>query len=413
MLKYISYSPLKEDRFTFLLILLFPIFLITGNLLINFFFISISILSLYNLNKKIKFFKSAIFFLLIFFLIYLGLNLFFSVNILNSYPRVIKFFLIILFINEFYNFNYKREIYFEKIMKFWTVIYFVVTIDIIFELIFGFNTLGFKAYLEGRVASFFGDELVVGTFYHFFSLIVLSYFMMNKHSNILIILLIILIISISFMIGERANFIKLFFSISLFSFLILKINFAKKIIMIGLTLLILGTILNSNESLKERYYKQISIIYSFDGFKKYYKESSYGAHQSTAYEIFKDNILFGVGLKNFREESKKSIYENPDYKLTKGRQTTHPHQIHLELLSEIGLVGYVIFLTLIFFSIIVSIKNYLVQQNIYQLSCIIYIISCLIPLIPSGSIFSTFFGGIFWFSFGLMVSLNKNLKPKF
>ena len=400
-------------KLTSSLLLLFPIFLIAGNFLINSFYILISILSILNLNHNKDFFKSNIFYLLIFFLIYLSINLLFSINFTNSFPRVIKFFLIILFIKEILNFNNREEFYFEKITKFWTILFFIVTIDIIFELIFGFNTLGFKSYLEGRVASFFGNELVVGTFYHFFSLFVLSFFVKNNSSNFLMISLILLIICISFMIGERANFIRLFFSISIFTFFILKINYVKKIIIICLTLLILGTTFYLNDSLKKRYYNQISVIYSVDGFKKFFKESQYGAHQYTAYEIFKDNVFFGVGLKNFREESKKDIYENPEYKKTNERQATHPHQIHLELLSEIGLIGYILFLILISFSIIISTKNYLIKKNPYQLSCIIYILSSLIPLIPSGSIFSTFYGGIFWFSFGLMISFNRNLKSKF
>ena len=399
-------------KLTFSLILLFPIFLITGNFLVNFFYISISILSVLNFNKKDDFFRSNIFYLLVFFLIYLSINLLFSINFSNSYPRVIKFLLIILFIKEIFCFNYKKEIYFEKIIKFWTILYIIVTIDIVFELIFGFNTLGFKSYLDGRIASFFGDELVVGTFYHFFSLIILSYFVKNKYPNLLVISLIIAIISISFMIGERANFIKLFFSILLFSFLILEINLIKKAGLVCLTLLIISVIFYSNDSLKKRYYNQISIIYSIDGFKKYFKESQYGAHQITAYEIFKNNVLFGVGLKNFREESKKSIYENPDYYKTNQRQSTHPHQIHLEILSELGLLGYIFFLILIFYSIIFSAKNYFIERNPYQISALIYILSCLIPLMPSGSLFSTFFGGIFWFSFGLMISFNKHLKLK-
>ena len=399
-------------KLTFSLILLFPIFLITGNFLVNFFYISISILSVLNFNKKDDFFRSNIFYLLVFFLIYLSINLLFSINFSNSYPRVIKFLLIILFIKEIFCFNDKKEIYFEKIIKFWTILYIIVTIDIVFELIFGFNTLGFKSYLDGRIASFFGDELVVGTFYHFFSLIILSYFVKNKYPNLLVISLIIAIISISFMIGERANFIKLFFSILLFSFLILEINLIKKAGLVCLTLLIISIIFYSNDSLKKRYYNQISIIYSIDGLKKYFKESQYGAHQIAAYEIFKDNVLFGVGLKNFREESKKSIYENPDYYKTDQRQSTHPHQIHLEILSELGLLGYIFFLILIFYSIIFSAKNYFVERNPYQISALIYILSCLIPLMPSGSLFSTFFGGIFWFSFGLMISFNKHLKLK-
>ena len=403
----------KVNKLSFSLILLFPVFLISGNFLINLFYVSISILSVLNFNQKKDFLTSNIFYLLVFFLICLSMNLLFSVNFSNSYPRVVKFLLIILFAREIFNLVNKEEIYFEKITKFWTIVYFVVTIDIIFELIFGFNTLGFKSYLEGRVASFFGDELVVGTFYHFFSLIVLSFLVKNKYPNLWVVSLIILIISTSFMIGERANFIKVFFSVLLFVFLILKINLIKKIGMIAITLLIVGTIFLTNDSLKERYYNQISIIYSLDGFKRYYKESLYGAHQNAAYKIFQDNVLFGVGLKNFRDESKKSIYENPNFKLTTGRSATHPHQIHLELLSETGLLGYISFLILVLFSIVISTKNYLKYKNPYQLSALIYIISCLIPLLPSGSLFSTFFGGIFWFSFGLMISFNKNLKLKF
>ena len=53
-------------------------------------------------------------------------------------------------------------------------------------------------------------------------------------------------------------------------------------------------------------------------------------------------FYFLVFVKNY----KKSIYENSDYKKTDERQATHPHQIHLELLSELGLIGYILFLIL-------------------------------------------------------------------
>ena len=400
------------DKSIFLIILIFPIFFITGNLLINFFYISIAILSIFNFSKNSHFLRSTIFYLLIFFLLYLIVNLLLSTNTFNSLPRVLKFLLIILFVKEIHSLNNKGKNYFEKIIKFWSLVYFIVTIDILFEVFFGFNTLGFRSTMEGRIASFFGDELVVGTFYHFFSLIFLAYLVNQKYSNFLIILLIIMIVITSFMIGERANFIKLFLSILIFSLIIFKTNYIKKISILIIILSILATILYSNEGLQKRYYNQISTIYSVDGIEKYFKESQYGAHQITAYEIFKDNLFFGVGLKNFREESRKAIYENKDYKKTYERQATHPHQVHLELLSEIGLIGYISFFILMLFSVVISAKNYLKNQNLYQLSTIIYIISCLIPLIPSGSLFSTFFGGIFWLSFGLMVSFNRSLKLK-
>ena len=48
--------------------------------------------------------------------------------------------LIILFVKEISTFNNdKTEIYFEKIIKLWVIVYFVVTLDVIFEIIFGQN----------------------------------------------------------------------------------------------------------------------------------------------------------------------------------------------------------------------------------------------------------------------------------
>ena len=264
--------------------------------------------------------------------------------------------------------------------------------------------------MPGRIASFFGDELVVGGFYHFISLLVLAFFINQKFSNSIILILAISIILISFAIGERANFIKLSLSIFLFLIFILKTSFLKKVGISSIILVLLSVIALTNDNIKYRYYDQIKVIYSSDGLIKYFKESQYGAHQNAAYKIFKNNLFFGVGLKNFREESKREIYKNDEFKKTDARQATHPHQIHLELLSEIGLLGYLAFFVLILYSIYYSMKNYLINKNIYQFASILFIISNLIPLIPSGSIFSTFNGGIFWFNFALMLSFNKYSK---
>ena len=39
-----------------------------------------------------------------------------------------------------------------------------------------------------------------------------------------------------------------------------------------------------------------------------------------------------------------------NYKYTHKRQNTHPHQLHFEILSELGLIGYFLF-TLFFISL--------------------------------------------------------------
>ena len=400
----------KKNALSYYLLIFFPVFLILGNFFINFFYLIFTFLAISNFKESQKFYKSYVFYLLIFFLTYLLIHLFFSINLANSFPRVIKFILIIFFIKEFQNLIQNKDFSFEKVLFYWTLVFFILSFDIVFEFIIGFNILGFYTLMPGRIASFFGDELVVGGFYHFISLLVLAFFINRKFSNSIILILSISIILISFAIGERANFIKLFLSLSLFLFFIIKTSFFKKVGISLIILILLSIVVLTNENIKYRYYNQIKVIYSSDGLNKFFKESQYGAHQNVAYRIFKNNLFFGVGLKNFREESKKGIYKNDKFKQTDVRQATHPHQLHLELLSETGLLGYLAFFVLILYSIYYSINNYLMNKNIYQLASILFVFSNLIPLIPSGSIFSTFNGGIFWFNFALMLSFNKYSK---
>ena len=410
MSKILKSNFYNLNKYKFLLLSFFPFFLILGNFFINLFYIVLASISALNLNKNKKFYNSPIFYLIFFFFICLFLNLFFSNDFNNSFPRFLKFFLIFLIIIEFQNVNFEKKYSLEKIIKFWIIIYLIVTFDILFELINGFNTLGFVSNLEGRVASFFGDELVVGAFYHFFGLIFISFLLKKNYSQYQVLIIAVSIVFISFMIGERANFLKVFISIFLILFFIFKINVFKKLITLFTVLVIIISIISLNDKLKIRYYDQLKSIYTINGIEKYLKESQYGAHQDTAIQIFKNNKLFGVGIKNFREESKKEIYKNIEYKRTNLRQATHPHQIHLELLSETGLVGYFSFLILMFFSIYISIKNYIKNKNLIQFSTIIFLLTSLIPVLPSGSILSTYYGGIFWFNYALMLSFNSSSK---
>jgi O-antigen ligase len=88
----------------------------------------------------------------------------------------------------------------------------------------------------------------------------------------------------------------------------------------------------------------------------------------------------------------------------------HPHQLHLEFLSETGLFGYFTFLIFIIYSLFLSIKNYLTTKNRYQLASILFVIASILPLIPSGSFFTSYGATIFWINYGVMISYEKGLK---
>jgi len=404
----------NKDKFFIILLTSFPISLILGNLVINLFFLLFSISFFLNFNKNKYFIKNKIVYLLSFFFISLLINLIFSLYPINSLPRVIKIFFIILFIIESLRIfqKYNKNLI-DNIFLGWSVILVIVILDCYFEIIFGFNTLGYSTPLWGRVASFFGDELVVGAFIYGFSLFFISYLIMHNTNNYIIAICILGVIIVSFLIGERSNFIKLFISIILFSAFAVKTKFFNKILTFLILICLVSVILNFNENYKHRYYEQFKNLYQVNGLTNFYKESQYGAHQDAAIKIFKEFPIFGVGVKNFRHESNKEKYKNIDLKATNSKHSTHPHQIHLELLSETGLFGYLSFIIFILYTLLIGIKNFVKHKNVYQLAGILFIFTSLLPILPSGSFLSTFNSAIFWINFSIMVGFSGILKSKF
>ena len=96
---------------------------------------------------------------------------------------------------------------------------------------------------------------------------------------------------------------------------------------------------------------------------KVFKDNHHMAHFLTAIEIYKNNKLLGSGLKSFRNECKKSKYENINSKFTKNRCSTHPHNIYLEILSETGLLGFIFILLINLYILQYLIFNFLEKKS--------------------------------------------------
>ena len=264
--------------------------------------------------------------------------------------------------------------------------------------------------MPGRLVSFFRDELVVGYFFFGFSIVILAFLYQKKFiGDKIAVLLFVLLIVLSFLIGERSNFIKTFLSIMLFLFFIIKYNYKTKIISIVFILSILISILNLNTNYKVRYVEQMFESHKDLGISKFsvdyfLNRTIYGKHQLTAYRMFEDNKIFGVGIKNFREQVyKKKYVEHQTVDL-------HPHQIHLEILSEEGMLGYFIIISTILYILFGSFKIYCKTKDIIHLTSILFVIVFFVPLLPSGSFFSTFNAAIFWINFSLIYAYLKKVK---
>jgi len=402
-----------------------PLTFLIGKFAINFILILIFFTYLAGIiSNNLNFnFKDKIFYLLIFLFLSLLINLYFSDDFYLSLPRTLKFITIIFFVISFkqlINSFEDKEI--NKIYKTWFLIIIFVIFDLIYEFIFGYNILGQTSVTPGRLGSFTGEEMVIGHYFSAFALIILAYIYKNYDLKIFNIFLALFFIIVSFFIGERSNFVKTFLIIFIFIFFIYEFKLKYKLIFLSFIFLIFAIILNSNNSYKSRYFDQLLNLFQKNGIKLYLNNSQYGAHYKVAKEIFYNYPIFGVGIKNFRVESFKKKYEgilSSSEENSKSKQnvkadfgnwtggSTHPHQIHFEFLSETGIFGYISFFIFIILSFYFSIKSYLLNKNIYQFSAFLFVAINLLPLIPSGSFFSTYNSGLFWINYSIMVSYIK------
>jgi len=411
---------LKQKKFELInfiplfLIAILPIVFFLGSGILNLTVILIDIffISEIIIKNNFNFLKNRIFYFLLFFWFILLISLFFSINFVHALPRSIGF---IRFIFFAFAINYylieKNQKYSDLVFKFWTVIFLIISVDLIYEYFFGYNLLGFKSYMPGRLSGFFNQELKIGHLYSGFILISLSFiylysrkfiknnnfFIKTINKNIFYIFLI-LFLFISLIIGERSNMLKTLIISVIFLFFFEKKKYYTKIISILVGILIFITVTFNNEGYRYRVWRMfVSPLLNHP--VELIMKSHYGSHYRAAIEVFKKYKFTGVGLKNYRVEVDES-YSNP---------SIHPHQVHFEILSETGLIGYISFLFLFIYSLYFSINNYFLTRNLYQLSGILFVFINVLPIIPSGSFFTSIGATLFWLNYGLIIPKNKLL----
>jgi len=398
---------------------LFPISLIIGNsiLNLNIFLVNLILLIYCWKNNNWIWLKDKIFRILIIIYIYLIINSIYNYSINNNYgfDGILRSIFFIKFIFLAFSLKIlitqKKEL--NKIMLNWIIISTVVITDIFFEFFIGKNILGFESLDKTRIISFFYDENVVGGFILTFGFVACTFFFNENlsYKKKLLLNLLLFIIPISILItGERSNFIK---SIILFSIIIFYTNSSnlfvgkKFLVTLLISSIILSISFNNTLYVKQtEFFKRILIVENPEKISERFQNIKYFAHYDAALSIFKDKPINGIGNKNFRKECSNKKHYNENFKFSIYRCTTHPHQTHFELLSEHGLIGY--FLFFYFFFLFIK-KNYIENfnlKNIHVYTKNFYLIIFLIPLLPSGSLFSTFNGSLFWIIFAL-TNLNE------
>ena len=386
------------NNYFLILFSLIPVSIIAGPAvsIINILLIDLSFIILIICKKNFNFLKNKtiIYFFILY--IYLIFNSLISIDYSEGILRNFGFLRIIILFAAF-NYFFQDERFFKKIIKFWSIVIFIVLIDVFIESFTGKNILGFGELYGERIVSFFKDEPIVGGFLNGFYLIIIG-FLLNefKHDkNYLTILLSIIFIISILLTGERSNTVRAALGISIFFMLYKNLDIKKKII-IYLSMIVLILILVFNLSyLKHRYFNQTSNI----------KNTLYFQLYKSGFEVFKNNKLFGVGNKNYRIATCNDIKKNNKYICT-----THPHQIYFEFLSEHGLIGTLIILATFYKLIFSKILNTIREKNYIKIGSLTYLILVFLPIIPSGAFFSDFVLTLFAINLAIFYATDKQLN---
>ncbi len=268
----------------------------------------------------------------------------------------------------------------------------VVSLDGIYQFIFGKNSLGFvKPDDMTRITGFFGDEAILGRYISYMVAIFLFLYMSNdlKNSQKLVLFFFLpIVLGTTFLSGDRAPLLRLILILSLFSFF-LKNNKLPYFGSLFFTLIVSLSILITIPSVKSRVVND-----SLDLIKQnQYFLAPYGKDYEdifiTSIRIGNLNPIFGKGPNAYK------VYCD-SYKITSYVNCSHSHNFYLQLFSEQGLLGllfllffYVYLIKVILKKIINSIKkNSIVSEPFSKIGVVISLLVFFLPIIPNMSFYN-------------------------
>jgi len=322
----------------------------------------------------------------------------------------------------------------KKIFYLLLICFFGLFIDSLFQFYFDTNIFQIKKYHHLRVSSFFGDELILGSFisrmYPIF--LAFSFYLHNKENffknkliyTIFFYCLFFFTFLIILLSGERTALF-LFFLSSIYLLIQIKPLFTKHLKFIIFFIFFIFFFF-SIESIKNRFLKDTIVLFNpnkiiedsppLNNLHKKHKDfyifsKQHSDHYISAYKMFMTNKIFGVGPKNFRFLCNDSRYYVSDFSCS-----THPHNTFLQLLAETGILGTFFFLLCILFFFFYSLKHaYLryfkgiIYFNNFQICILASILISISIVNPSGNFFNNWLSSVYFYPMGMLFwSLNVN-----
>ena len=403
------------------LFLSIPILLVTGPFLSDLALSLVSIFFLYQIIKfkKFDYLNNKFFIFFLIFCIYLIINSIFQNQNIDSFRISITYFRFGVFsLAVVYLLSHDSSIL-KNLFYVFLFIFSILVFDGFYQFFNGKNILGFILNPGPRVSSFFHEELILGSYLSrlfpiFFGLMVYFYDEIKKTTYYYSLCLFIFSEILIILSGERAAFF--YMNLSSIFILIFIRKFKKvRLIVMSLSLICIVVISNSFPDTKNRVVDQTIKQMRLSGGeinKMLIFSEQHDDIIRTALKIAKDNIFFGVGVKNFRHFCSYDEYEISIYSCN-----NHPHNTYIQLLSELGLLGLFFGLFLLYvlskFTFIhffrLFKKNYYFDD--FQVCLVAAILITLWPFVPSGNYFNNWLSIIYYFPVGILLwSMNKNKK---
>lgn len=414
----------------------FPISYVAGSLIINLNILVFVMMGVLICGKEIFNFRivniDKLFILLFLYIFFVGLfnafeNAYFEKSLDIDFTVLKKSFLYL----RYFLFYFTIRILFEKklinlkiLIGVALIVSLFVSLDLIFQFINGKDIFGYEK-IGRKYPGPFGDEAIAGGYLQRFSILGVFYFLLfnnfnNKLQIFSVIFLLILFIFSIIISGNRMPLI--LFLLSIILIFIFDSKLRKYIIFILLiSTLTIFLAIKTSPVIKmnfSSFVQQITWSYDYLRASKETRDKIWYKHYphylydfSTSYETWKMNKYIGGGIKSFRVNC-----TNRDKVTEKWRAWScniHPHNYYLEILTELGVFGFIlIFIILIKILYISLIKNdYLVTKikfNKLITPFTLVFISEMFPIRSSGSFFTTNNSAFIFLLLAIIVSLSKN-----